>query len=406
MLRHFTITRTVLALLAAIAFAAVSLPAASQPTNDEIETIREERREVQAAAAEKAKEVDAGADELELVTAALVSMQASVNAQEGRAADAQRQLVDAEIRFAESTEAVATKREEIVQLRELLAQRAIVSFVNQNDESVFTQSADASQAIRMQTLVDQVTQADVDVAELFRAAEEDLQIEEELANLAQIRADQLRVRAEEELALLEEEEEARAVLTAEAEERLERLLFERQSLAQLDASLGAKEQAAVDALAAELARKAAAAAAPAGGGGGGGGGTVSRADISNAGNGIWVHNSIVGNIQRLLADAAAAGVPLAGGGYRDPAGQIAVRKNNCGTSNYAIYEMPSSQCRPPTARPGRSMHEQGRAIDFTYNGRIIGRRSGPAWDWLKANAANYGLYNLPSEPWHWSTNGN
>ena len=22
------------------------------------------------------------------------------------------------------------------------------------------------------------------------------------------------------------------------------------------------------------------------------------------------------------------------------------------------------------------------------------------------NASRYGLYNLPSEPWHWSTNGN
>jgi hypothetical protein len=24
---------------------------------------------------------------------------------------------------------------------------------------------------------------------------------------------------------------------------------------------------------------------------------------------------------------------------------------------------------------------------------------------LRANAANYGLYNLPSEPWHWSVSG-
>ena len=52
------------------------------------------------------------------------------------------------------------------------------------------------------------------------------------------------------------------------------------------------------------------------------------------------------------------------------------------------------------------MHERGLAIDFTYNGRIIGSRSGPAWSWLSANAASYGLYNLPSEPWHWSTTGN
>ncbi len=52
------------------------------------------------------------------------------------------------------------------------------------------------------------------------------------------------------------------------------------------------------------------------------------------------------------------------------------------------------------------MHERGLAIDFTCNGSIIGSRSGPCYNWLKANAANYGLYNLPSEAWHWSTNGN
>ena len=133
--------------------------------------------------------------------------------------------------------------------------------------------------------------------------------------------------------------------------------------------------------------------------------TVTSVDIRLAGNGIEVHVDIVDDIRRLLADAAAAGIELAGGGYRDPAQQIAVRRNNCGTSYYAIYEMPSSRCSPPTARPGRSQHEQGKAIDFTYNGRLIRSRSGPGWEWLKNNAANYGLFNLPSEPWHWSVNG-
>ncbi|MEY2426157.1 MAG: hypothetical protein QOI61_1729, partial [Actinomycetota bacterium] len=39
-------------------------------------------------------------------------------------------------------------------------------------------------------------------------------------------------------------------------------------------------------------------------------------------------------------------------------------------------------------------------------GSIITSRSNPAFKWLAANAKTYGLYNLPSEPWHWSTNGN
>jgi len=45
------------------------------------------------------------------------------------------------------------------------------------------------------------------------------------------------------------------------------------------------------------------------------------------------------------------------------------------------------------------------AIDFTVGGGTIGYGSA-AYDWLKAHAADYGLSNLPSEPWHWSTNGN
>lgn len=51
------------------------------------------------------------------------------------------------------------------------------------------------------------------------------------------------------------------------------------------------------------------------------------------------------------------------------------------------------------------MHERGEAADFTYRGQIIGSRANPGFRWLKNNAARFGLYNLPSEPWHWSTNG-
>jgi LAS superfamily LD-carboxypeptidase LdcB len=79
---------------------------------------------------------------------------------------------------------------------------------------------------------------------------------------------------------------------------------------------------------------------------------------------------------------------------------------HCGTSDYAIYEMPSSQCSPPTARPGSSMHEQGLAVDFTCNGGGTVSSGDVCDGWLESNAATYGFYNLPSEPWHYSTNGN
>lgn len=98
---------------------------------------------------------------------------------------------------------------------------------------------------------------------------------------------------------------------------------------------------------------------------------------------------------------------MCGGGYRSSQGQIETRRNNCGDGNYNIYDKPASQCSPPTARPGSSMHEQGLAVDFTCNGGgAISSRSSSCYQWMNGNASSYGFYNLPSEPWHWSTNGN
>ena len=122
--------------------------------------------------------------------------------------------------------------------------------------------------------------------------------------------------------------------------------------------------------------------------------------------GIQVHESIANKVQDLLEHAARDGIRLTGGGYRSAAQQIALRRAHCGTSEWAVWHRPSYQCRPPTARPGRSMHERGLAIDFIYNGRSISSRNNAGFRWLAANAATYKLFNLPSEPWHWSTNGN
>lgn len=117
--------------------------------------------------------------------------------------------------------------------------------------------------------------------------------------------------------------------------------------------------------------------------------------------GITVDARIAGVLGAMIRDAADQGVPLTGGGYRDPSRQIALRRAHCGTSHYAVYEMPASACRPPTARPGQSMHEQGLAVDFEN----CSSRTTACYRWLAVNAARYGFMNLPSEPWHWSTSG-
>ena len=129
------------------------------------------------------------------------------------------------------------------------------------------------------------------------------------------------------------------------------------------------------------------------------------------GDPLLVDASIASDVQRLFDDAAGDGVLLGGSGLRSHQRQHELRRINGCPDGWTHTDdedpsgwAPSSSCVTPTARPGFSNHESGLAIDFTYSGRVIGSRSGLAWEWLAANAPEYGLCNLPSEAWHWSTN--
>jgi peptidoglycan hydrolase CwlO-like protein len=122
--------------------------------------------------------------------------------------------------------------------------------------------------------------------------------------------------------------------------------------------------------------------------------------------GIEVATQIAGQLADLLAAARASGLILTGSGYRNIYDQIAIRKQYCGTTDYDIWDRPSWECSPPVARPGRSMHEKGVAVDFTGpDGDLVRTHASPTYQWLAANAARFGFYNLPSEPWHWSITG-
>lgn len=121
--------------------------------------------------------------------------------------------------------------------------------------------------------------------------------------------------------------------------------------------------------------------------------------------GIAVNNEIAPQVQQLVQAARHSGYELTGTGYRSAQRQIELRRQNCGTSRYAIYEMPSSRCEPPTARPGNSMHELGLAIDFSCNGTLVRSRTSACYQWLADHAPTFGLYPLASEAWHWSSNG-
>ncbi len=394
--------RYLFGIVVAVSVATAALPSDAGDLKDDIEELREEQAKVKKEREVQAESVDASTAEVGELTNALTVLNEEVNQQEGRLKSAEARLVDAEKQFAEASQAVVNKVAEIEGLKNQVSDRAVTAFVDQNvGGTPVLENVDPNKAIRMQSLVESVARDEVDSAEQLRAAREDLALEEARAASAAAEAAELRVQIEAELLALQTARDARAALVDEAEARLEARLSEQAVLAERDQELAAS----IEEKNKELARQAALARArsnpaPASAG------NVSypSADQITSVQGIWVHVDIASDVDRMLTDARAAGIVLAGWGYRDHQSQIRLRRSHCGSSEYAIWRMPASQCSPPTARPGASMHEQGKAIDITYNGRVIGTRSSAAFQWLKNNADRYGLCNLPSEPWHWSVN--
>lgn len=126
--------------------------------------------------------------------------------------------------------------------------------------------------------------------------------------------------------------------------------------------------------------------------------TGERVTLCNV-NGMVVNAKIAVTWQRLVDMARDDGINLTGGGYRTTAQQIELRKAHCGTSYYAIYEMPASQCTPDTARPGTSDHELALAVDLN-NARSY---SSVVYKWMVIHATPLGLVcRVPDEPWHWA----
>jgi LAS superfamily LD-carboxypeptidase LdcB len=368
-----------------------------------------ERERVRAQKARVASQLNALEATDAQVSAALDALEANVAGQQALLAEAQRAAAEAEKAFADATAAVEAKTAEIEGLRDEIREFAVEAFVHppSDDAIAALDSDDPGEAAEKRALLEIQNTSDADLLDRLSAAEEDLEVQRQLAEDASRRAEEKQAAAANRLGELTAARDEQAAYAAQVEARLEHKLSEASALAELDENLSAQIKRDQE-RAAELARRAAA-SAPRGPGGGGGGSlnpSLGSASCPNGGS-ITVARSIVGSLQSMLNAAASSGIYLCGGGYRSAEGQIQTRMNNCGTSYYAIYEMPASQCNPPTARPGTSMHEQGLAIDFTCNGGgAISSHSSPCFQWLAGNASGYGFYNLPSEPWHWSTSGN
>jgi D-alanyl-D-alanine carboxypeptidase len=62
-----------------------------------------------------------------------------------------------------------------------------------------------------------------------------------------------------------------------------------------------------------------------------------------------------------------------------------------------LYRLYRKGLGPRAARPGRSNHQRGTAVDVS-----VGDESSAAYAWLAANACRFGFKRtVRSEPWHW-----
>lgn len=120
---------------------------------------------------------------------------------------------------------------------------------------------------------------------------------------------------------------------------------------------------------------------------------------------INVCKSVSVNLKNIIEKAKKEGIILSGYGSRSYNEQVNLRKkHNCPD----VFISPSNQCKPPTARPGYSKHESGKAVDFNCNGKSMsasGGKNSKCFIWLSKNGPKNGFYNLKSEPWHWSDDG-
>lgn len=356
---------------------------------------RAERERVRREQAQKAAELDVLRAEDDKVEAALRAMNGQVTAQQRALVAAEQAVSASEAQAAEAKAAEAAMEWRVAELKGSLRDMAVQEFITGGrlkvDQLAF-ETEDLSEQARRSVLADLAVGSATVISNELRAASEDLTVArvraEETAAAAVVRRNEVDAR----LGELAAARDQQATFAARLEERIESRLAEAAALSSLDAKLSAeiaREQAA-------LARANVARASR----------TTSRTVVVRGNvplrtvRGITVHADIADELARLLAAAEADGIIFGGGGYRDPAAQQRLRDAHCPSDS-----SPSTSCRPPTARPGHSMHERGLAIDFTVNGRTL--TSGSAgYRWLRAHAATYGLHNLPGEPWHWSTNGN
>jgi septal ring factor EnvC (AmiA/AmiB activator) len=405
----------------------------------EAEEERERVREERAAAATN---VDALRGDKAEVEAALQALNERLAGEEAALDNAEREKAEADEAQLRAQEGIDEAEARLGELEQRLREQMVEAYTDGENSSVgVLDASSATDLVKRRAILEGQAADDDDLTDQVRAAEAELEAQRRAATEAGERAADKAAEVQDRIESVEAARAEQQGFAADVQTRIDGELARAIELGQRDRELSAQivreqaelqarlalqryreQKAAEEAAAAAAAAEAEAASQPApdpapapspsyGDGGSepapvaapggvtsaGSGGGVS---LCNAG-GITVNCQIAEQLRSLLAAAAADGLQLSGGGYRDPSNQIALREQNCGSSYYAIYEMSSSSCSPPTARPGSSNHEVGLAIDFSN----CQSRGSACYQWLNANASRFGLYNLPSEPWHWSNDG-
>ena len=400
--------------------------------DEEIDELKEEREQAVKEAAHAASDIDVFEATVDELTEALDQLNALVELQEGRVEDAEKAHQNALDSIEDARNRQAEIGVEIDAVKVHMTRLAVSSFTgeSQGDDEVtgLLLSEDPGESARFMHLLELQTGSLNDGIDRLRALETEAEqlvgVEQEAVEAA---AALLETVEEREAELADAVERQSAVVTA-AEIRLEAQVAEAAILAERDAELATEisdKQTAINQRVTQSARRNGIEIPP----------PVELEDIvvidfyepgvlpepeidPDTGEElpilipldvepffqVEVHKDIEEQTRRLYQAAFDQGIDLAGWGYRPIQLQIELRAAHCGGSEFDIWHKPVSQCSPPTARPGFSKHEQGRAIDFTFNGGSIRSRDSAGFRWLASNAPQYGFVNLPSEPWHWSIN--
>ena len=392
--------------VAALALTAAGLAPVAAQTREEVDRAKAERESVRDEAARVADSIDALGDEADDLIEKLDLLAITVSAAEARLAVATEQVATTEAQLAAVEAEIATLEAARDELQRVLRATAVDQYIagHENEQgTVLTTDDPVAWALRQGLYRLVVT----DIAD----ARDQLRVIEDRLDAAQADATTLAADARAELdeaSLLQADLAAVQVQQAEVlgqvRERLDHRLAEAESLARLDEELSEEIRRGE----AEIARRIAIAEALQNMDSGDGSSRkdlIARPDEIVNVRGIEIHYTLADQLLALINHAEADGIILGGFGWRSTERQIELRMQNCGTTDYLIFDAPSEECWPPTARPATSNHEAGRAVDFTANGAAITNRDSAGFQWLAQHASTYGFYNLWSEPWHWSDDG-